>query len=295
MAKGRGGNKGHSHSRSHANSHSRSHAHSHSHSHHNHHIGHSRRGGGGSSNAAAVYEASIDSMVSYPAPPTLINGIYTFVGNEMSFRAQVEGGIAGAPQPMQQLNLTQQDMLPVMMPPPNMMQEAFMGGMPMIPGDIPMQSMMASQGNEHAIQQADITLVGTKSKPGNVWCYMFTMLGASCLIFPFFFMCCMWWKKIVYPAYELSNEAYQTLANFITRAQNITNLNLTIVDNAFGGQKARVVHDILTRSRITGFTFNNLTLNCNGQYNEADDFQTNMAGIKSLGISTSITWGDMIV
>jgi hypothetical protein len=286
MAKGRGGNKGHSHSRSHA--------HSHSSHHHNHnHIGHSRSGG--SSNAAAFYEASIDSMVSYPAPPTLINGIYTFMGNEMSFRAQTEGGIAGAPQPMQQLNLTQQDMLPGMMPPPNMMQEAFMGGMPMIPGGIPMQSMMAPQGNEHAIQQANITLVGTKSKPGNVWCYMFTILCASLVIFPLCFMCCMWWKKIVFPAYELSNEAYQALANFIARAQNITNLNLTIVDNAFGGQKARVLHDMLTRSRITGFTFNNRALNCNGQYNEADDFRTNMAGIKSLGISSSIMWGDMIV
>ncbi len=75
----------------------------------------------------------------------------------------------------------------------------------------------------------------------------------------------------------------------------MTNLNLTIVDNAFGGPKARALHDVLSRSRITGFTFNNRALECNGQYNEADDFRTNMAGIKSLGISTSITWGDMIV
>jgi hypothetical protein len=252
-----------------------------------------RRGGGRSMGAA--FEASIDSMVSYPAPPTLINGIYTFVGNEMSFRAQTEGGITAAPQAMQQLNLTHQDMLPGTMPTPNMMQEAFMGGMPMIPGGIPMQSMMAPQGNEHLIQQANITLVGTKSKPGNVWCYMFTILCAGFLIFPLCFICCMWWKKIVYPAYELSNEAYQTIANFIARAQNVTNLNLIVVDNAFGGQKARVVHDILTRSHIKGFTFNNRALRCNGQYNEADDFQTNMAGIKSLGIGTSIMWGDMIV
>jgi hypothetical protein len=41
-------------------------------------VGH-RRGGG--RNVAAVYEASIDVMLNYPVPPSLINGIYTFVGN----------------------------------------------------------------------------------------------------------------------------------------------------------------------------------------------------------------------
>ncbi len=109
------------------------------------------RRGGGAKNMGAVFEASVDAMVSYPVPPTLINGIYTFVGNEMSFRAQTEGGITASTQPMHQLNLTQLDMLPGMMPgmmpPPNMMQEAFLGGMPMIPGGIPMQNMMAPQGN----------------------------------------------------------------------------------------------------------------------------------------------------
>ncbi len=130
MARGRGGggSKGRSNFRSHT------HSHSHSHS-------RGGGGGGGNTNAGAIFEASIDNMVNHPAPPTLVNGIYTFVGNEMSFRAQAEGGIGAAlqpMQPMQQINLSQQDLLPGMMPPPNMMQDAFMGGMPMIPGGIPM-------------------------------------------------------------------------------------------------------------------------------------------------------------
>lgn len=236
-------------------------------------------------------------MINYPAPPTLINGIYTFVGNEMSLRAQVDGGITPLPQAMPQINLAQMNMMPPMMPPADMMmQEALLGGMPpMIPGGIPMQSMMAPQGNELSIQQANIMIVGTKSKPGNDWCHAFTVIFGSLLIFPLFFMCCMWWKKIVYPTYDLTMDAYQNLANFLSRAQNVNNLNLTVVDNSFGSQKARIIHDTLARSRITGFTFNNRALNCNGQHNEADDFRTNMAGIKSLNMSTSMTWGDMIV
>jgi hypothetical protein len=95
--------------------------------------------------------------------------------------------------------------------------------------------------------------------------------------------------------YELTIDAYQSIANFLARAPNLMNLNLTIVDNSFDNQKARIIHDALARSRITGFTFNNRALNCNWKHNEADDFKTNMASIKSLNMSTSITWGDMIV
>lgn len=200
-------------------------------------------------------------MIKYPVPPTLINGIYTFVGNEMSFRAQVDGEITPLPPAMNQINLTQMNM----MPPPNvMMQDALFGGMPpMIPGSIPMQSVMTTQGNEFSIQQANITLVGTKSKAVNNWCHVLTIMSGLILIFPLFFMCCMWWKKIVYPTYDLTMDAYQSLANFLARAQNVTSLNLTVVDNSFGSQKARILHDILTRSRIKGFTFNNRALNCN--------------------------------
>lgn len=249
-----------------------------------------RRGGRG---PGAIYESSIDNMVKYPAPPTLINGTYAFVGNEMSFKAQTEGGLVVAPQAMPQINLTQINMMP---PTDINMQESFMGGVPpMIPGVIPMQSMIAPQSNELTIQQANITLVGTKTKPGNTCCYVLTVIFGSLLIFPLCFLCCIWWRKIVFPTYELSQDAYQAFGNFLSRAQNITNLSFSVVYNAFGSQKAKILHEAVARSRLKAFTFVNRSLNCNGQYNQADDFKTNMAGIKSLSISTNIRWGDTVV
>ena len=39
------------------------------------------RGRGGGTNIAAAFEASIDVLHNYPIPATLMNGMYTFVGN----------------------------------------------------------------------------------------------------------------------------------------------------------------------------------------------------------------------
>jgi hypothetical protein len=211
----------------------------------------------------------------------------------MSFKAQAGNSLIVIPpqqQYMPQVNLMQQNM----MAPPNMMQEMLLPNNPMMPG-MPMPGMIATGGNEMSIQQGNITLVGNKTKPSNMCCFLMTILCGSFFIFPLCFMCCMWWKKIAYPTYELSIDAYHTLANFISRAPNMNNLNLTVVDNAFNAKKAGILHECLSRSRITGFTFNNRSLHCNGQFNEADDFRANMTPIKTMNISTSITWGDMIV
>ena len=119
----------------------------------------------------------------------------------MSFRVQAENGIT-APQYMPQVNLMQQNM----MAQPNMMQEMLlqdapmMPMMPMMPMGMPVASMMAPQANMN-MQQANITLVGSKTKASNNCCYIFTIICGSFIIFPLCFMCCMWWKKIVYPTY----------------------------------------------------------------------------------------------
>jgi hypothetical protein len=107
-------------------------------------MGRGGRARGGCRSPGEAYEVFIDSMVKYPFPPTLINGIYTFVGNEMSFKAQTEGGIT-ASQTMPQINLTQMGM---MTQPDVMMQESFMNGAStIIPGGIPMQEMMTPKCN----------------------------------------------------------------------------------------------------------------------------------------------------
>ena len=49
-------------------------------------IGRGGRGGGG----GPSFEAIMDSLHNTQAPPTLINGVYNFTGNEMSFRIHAE-------------------------------------------------------------------------------------------------------------------------------------------------------------------------------------------------------------
>ena len=40
-------------------------------------------------------------------------------------------------------------------------------------------------------------------------------------------------------------------------------LNLTVVDNTFNAEKARVLYESLSGSSLTGFTFKNVALACN--------------------------------
>jgi hypothetical protein len=44
-------------------------------------------------------------------------------------------------------------------------------------------------------------------------------------------------------------------------------LSITVADNAFNAEKARILYDSLSRSRIGGFEFINRALDCNGQFN----------------------------
>lgn len=69
-------------------------------------------------------------------------------------------------------------------------------------------------------------------------------------------MCCNWWKKIVYPQYEVNPEAYRAIANFIANSP-ITNMNLDVVDNAFNGEKAGILLEVLRTKSMVGFTLIN--------------------------------------
>jgi hypothetical protein len=144
------------------------------------------------------------------------------------------------------------------------------------------------------MQQADITIVGNKTKPGNQGCIFSTIMAGMCCCFPLCFMCCMWWKKIVAAMYELTPEAYRDIGVFLDRNQTVTNLNLTVADNSFNAEKARILYDSLSRSRVTGFTFVNIALACNNRGNEADDFRANVVPFKSINMATSLKWGDMM-
>ena len=89
-------------------------------------------------------------------------------------------------------------------------------------------------------------------------------------------------------------DAYRALAHFLS-VSGVSNLNLTVVDNGFNAEKARILFEGLSSTRLTGFTFKNSVLDCNYHANEADDFKQNMAGIKTLSFPSVITWGSMTV
>ena len=54
------------------------------------------------------------------------------------------------------------------------------------------------------ITQANITVAGRQTSMGSLCCALLTVILGVCLIFPLCFMCCMWWRKIVYPKYEMT-------------------------------------------------------------------------------------------
>jgi hypothetical protein len=154
--------------------------------HHHHHHG----GGRGVSNGGALFEATIDALGNTMLPPIVMNGIFSYTGNQMSAQAQIEN-------------------FPMM----------------------EQQHMVQTGGT--GISQANLTIVGTKMKGGNTCCFLLTILLGSFCIIPLFFLCCMWWKKIVYPEYTLADQAYRNLGHIVNRSTGVINLTLTVVDNAF--------------------------------------------------------------
>lgn len=61
------------------------------------------------------------------------------------------------------------------------------------------------------IFNAKINITGNQIQEMNQSCLIATIVGGSLIILPIFFMCCGWWKKIVYPAYDVPLSTYQSL------------------------------------------------------------------------------------
>lgn len=83
------------------------------------------------------------------------------------------------------------------------------------------------------IVEASIILTGNKVKPENKCCYYATLLLGVVFVVPLFFMCCSWWQRMAYPAYEVDVESYQLLAKLLL-STDASGLSLTVYDNAFG-------------------------------------------------------------
>jgi len=61
------------------------------------------------------------------------------------------------------------------------------------------------------IQNAQIVITGNQIHEMNTSCMLATIIIGSFIFIPLFFMCCGWWKKIVYPAFEVPFSTYQSL------------------------------------------------------------------------------------
>ena len=86
---------------------------------------------------------------------------------------------------------------------------------------------------------------------------MCTIIWGSIVIFPLFFMCCDWWKKCTYAAYEIPERTYSSLSRLL-RGSSIRNVTLNVTDNTFDGQKANTLYEIISSSQLNGFTFRNM-------------------------------------
>lgn len=53
------------------------------------------------------------------------------------------------------------------------------------------------------VTEVHITVVGNKTVASDLCCFVLTIVLGSFCLFPLLFMCCAWWKKIIYPKYDL--------------------------------------------------------------------------------------------
>lgn len=129
-------------------------------------------------------------------------------------------------------------------------------------------------------------------KEENTFCYILTLILGICLIFPFLCMCCKWWDKIAYPAYEISVETYQELEKMILSTK-INTLNLIVYDNSFDKQKSELLQRMIKKSTLKSFNFENKAIGYDYKNMEKTNFKTNMAPIKEILLESSyLQWQD---
>ncbi len=108
-------------------------------------------------------------------------------------------------------------------------------------------------------------------------------------------MCCDWWKNCVYPAYNIDFSVYSALDKLF-KSPNLRNVSLTVIDSTFDNSKSSILYQMVSESRINGFTFINQAGDWNFLKSEYSDFSRNMKPIKMLpNVMSDIKWGTQIV
>lgn len=200
-----------------------------------HTSGHARysRGAYSVASNAFVLESTMDSVATVSGLPMFQNGTLFVSGGEQTVINQLDNFSSIQPQFYQEpnLNMGLASAMNNSLVPPGIDYNATVSNEPFLqeslPGNmVPMEQMAfdpmyANQGMGYpgppgqlmppqpmamptSFPKVDIMAVGNKTKSYNSTCYTFTFLLGGCCILPLLFMCCMWWKKIVYPKYELN-------------------------------------------------------------------------------------------
>lgn len=143
-------------------------------------------------------------------------------------------------------------------------------------------------------RDVNANLSGQMIKEFDMCCMVCTIIWGSFFIFPLCFMCCDWWKKAVYPAYDIPLSTYQSLGNLL-RSPAVANLSLTVMDNRFDNVKAQALFQIVQGSGLRSMTFINMVGDYDVYNHEYSQFENNMRPFKKLGIATDIRWAFKIV
>ncbi len=124
---------------------------------------------------------------------------------------------------------------------------------------------------------------------------MCTAIWGGIIILPLFFMCCDWWKQCVYPAWDIDIQVYSSLAKLFS-SPSLRNISITVVDSTLNQQKTNLLYQMVSSSKLNGFTFINKSGNWNFFGREYSDFNKNMKPIKMLpNVMSDIRWGTEIV
>ena len=135
-----------------------------------------------------------------------------------------------------------------------------------------------------------MTICGMQIKPPNYMSIFCTIFWASIILFPFFFLCCQWWRRCSLALYEVPAATYAKLQKIIG-APNLNTLSLNVNDNGFGAEKAGILFGSVSQSTLRGFSLTNMATNVGIQGDEPDIFAQEAMVFRSLnGVVTNIQW-----
>ena len=86
---------------------------------------------------------------------------------------------------------------------------------------------------------------------------MLTITFAMLLLFPLFLLCSDWWKRKVYPLFEVYPQSYQAINTLVHKCPNLSTINLNLNDNGLDSEKFRIIRSIMETGRLKLFSLRN--------------------------------------